>query len=273
MKWLKRILLVLLTLPVLAVAVIYVRSEMILAKKYPPATYSITLSTDPAVIAEGERLAQVTGCFHGCHGTNMEGDVFFEEQWIGRFVAPNLTRAMERYTVTELEAIIRQGIRPDGTSVLGMPSDAFSVMHDEDLVAILSFIARYPRNDLDLGNSELGPLARVGLAMGEYFPAVIGIEKLAAQQKPVSPEFAMGNYLSTITCSECHGLQLEGQEGFTPPLLIAKAYSIEDFRKLMSTGVGLGDRDLGLMTQVAQSRFKHMTDAEVEALHGYLQSL
>jgi mono/diheme cytochrome c family protein len=273
MKWLKRILLVLLMLPVLAVAAIYVRSEMILAKKYPPEPYSITLSTDPDVIAEGERLAQVTGCFHGCHGADMQGDIFFEEQWVGRFVAPNLTTAMVRYTPTELEAIIRQGIRPDGTSVLGMPSDAFSVMHDEDLVAILSFIARHPKNDLDLGASELGPLARLGLAMGQYFPAVIGIEKLAAQQKPVSTEAPTGRYLATITCSECHGLQLEGQEGFTPPLLIAKAYSIDDFRKLMSTGVGLGDRDLGLMTQVAQSRFKHMTDDEVESLHAYLQSL
>jgi len=273
MKWFKRILLVVLTLPVLAVAGIYVRSEMILAKKYQPEPYSLTLSTDPAVIAEGERLARVTGCFHGCHGADMEGDVFFEEQWIGRFVAPNLTQAMERYTLNELEAIIRQGIRPDGTSVLGMPSDAFSVMNDEDLVAILSFISGYPKNELDLGKSKLGPLARVGLAVGQYHSAVIGIENMASQQKPLSAESARGHYIATITCSECHGLQLEGQEGFTPPLLIAKAYSIGDFRKLMNTGVGLGDRELGLMTQVARSRFNHMSNDEVESLHEYLQSL
>ena len=40
-------------------------------------------------------------------------------------------------------------------------------------------------------------------------------------------------------CSECHGLELEGNEGFAPPLVFAKGYAFENFRKLMATGVGV----------------------------------
>jgi hypothetical protein len=73
-------------------------------------------------------------------------------------------------------------------------------------------------------------------------------------------------------CAECHGADHEGIEGFTPPLQIAKAYSKDDFNKLMMTGAGLDGRDLGLMNEVAQRRFSVMTETEVESLHFFLQS-
>lgn len=40
----------------------------------------------------------------------------------------------------------------------------------------------------------------------------------------------------------------------------------------MAEGIGLGGRDLGLMSEVARNRFNHFTEDEVEALHGYLHS-
>ena len=82
----------------------------------------------------------------------------------------------------------------------------------------------------------------------------------------------LGEYLAINACSECHGKDFEGNEGFAPDLQIAKAYSEADFKKLMSTGVGIGERDLGLMSAVAEIRFKKMTDAEMEALHQFLLS-
>ena len=121
MKWFKRIVVALIAIPILAVGVLYIWSEVILDREYRFESRSIALSSNPEVIARGERLSRVLGCFHGCHGANMEGSVFFEEDWIGRFVAPNLTKAVDRYSPAELEAIIRQGVLPDGISVLGMP--------------------------------------------------------------------------------------------------------------------------------------------------------
>jgi hypothetical protein len=38
----------------------------------------------------------------------------------------------------------------------------------------------------------------------------------------------------------------------------------------MRTGLGLGDRELGLMGQVARSRFLRFADEEVGALHANL---
>jgi mono/diheme cytochrome c family protein len=273
MKWLKRILLGLAATLMLGVVILYGWSEAIIRKGYSAETRAVTLSSAAEVIAEGERLAQVFGCFHGCHGKDMEGDVFFEEDWVGSFYAPNLTAAVDRYSLSELEAIIRQGVRPDGSSVVGMPSDSFSIMTDEDLWAILSFISAYPKQETAAGKTSLGPLSRFGLITGEYWPAADKARSEPWKKDVRNDTMDLGQYLAMNACSECHGLELEGYEGFTPPLTIAKAYSLENFQKLMASGIGLGERDLGLMSLMSQYRLKHLTDDEVAALHTYLQSL
>lgn len=272
MKWFKRIMLGLGVLIVVAIVILYGWSSVIVGKKYSIQERTVELTDDPAVIARGERLAQVFGCFHGCHGADMEGNFLVDDPLLARLPAPNLTAAFDRYTVPELEAIIRQGVRPDGVSVLGMPSEGFSIMTDEDLTAILSFISTYPKQENDTGNRSLGPLARIGIVSGEFWVAA---EKRAAepwqdgfQEDPLK----LGEYLAQNACAECHGHRLEGSEGFTPPLTIAKAYSSEDFRQLMSTGIGLGGRELGLMTDMVTYRFRNLSEEEVSALYAYLNS-
>lgn len=273
MKWLKRILLGLLGLVLLALGVLYAWSGFIIGKEYTAQPRTVEISANPEIIEEGERLAQVYGCFHGCHGADMEGDYFFDDPLLGSFYAANLTWAVEHYSPVELEGLIRQGIRPNGNSLLGMPSDSFSIMTDHDLAAILSFISAYPRQVDDPGKTRVGPLGRLGLVLGEYWPAAAKPRPGPWQEGFRDDPMKLGEYIATMTCTECHGMELEGTEGFTPPLAMVDAYSLDDFRKLMSTGLGLADRDLGLMTRMAEFRLKHMTDEEVVALHAYLQSL
>lgn len=273
MKWFKRILLGILALVLLAVGTLYAWSAVMIGKEYPVTARSVPLSSAPEVVAEGERLAKVFGCFHGCHGKDMEGSLFFEQPLVGRFVAPNLTNLDSRYTPEEIEALVRQGVRPDGRSLFGMPSDSFSIMTDKHLTAVLSFIDSYPTHENDPGKTSVGPLGRLGLVLGQYFPAAV-----RARSQPWLPAFIEdplrhGEYLAITACAECHGTELEGTEGFTPPLSIAKAYSLDDFRKLMATGEGLGGRDLGLMSRMTQTRFRHMNEREVEDLYAYLSSL
>jgi hypothetical protein len=75
-------------------------------------------------------------------------------------------------------------------------------------------------------------------------------------------------------CNECHGPALKGDEFFASSnLRVLRAYSPEDFTKLMRTGVPLGGRKLGMMGEVAKVRFVHFTDAEVAALYAYLHTL
>lgn len=273
MKWLKRILLGLVTTLVLALAVLYGWSGMIIGKKYEAEPRTVELSSDPAVIERGERLAQVFGCFHGCHGADMEGSVMVDKPLLGRLVAPNLTQAVDKYSTAELEAIIRQGILPNGTSVRAMPSDAFSAMTDEDLSAILSFIKRYPRQENDPGTTSVGPMGRFALIAGFFPVPAEGTRPHPWKEGFRDDPMKLGEYFAILACAECHGPDFQGRGDFTPPLTIAKAYSPEDFRELMSTGIGLGDRDLGLMTQMGEYRLKHLTDEEVTALYTYLQSL
>ena len=41
----------------------------------------------------------------------------------------------------------------------------------------------------------------------------------------------------------------------------------------MRTGIAVGDREVGLMTEVARGRFRHLQDDEIAAVHGYLQAV
>ena len=62
--------------------------------------------------------------------------------------------------------------------------------------------------------------------------------------------------------------------GKTTPALaeMAGAYSPEAFHKLMRTGVGMSNRDLGLMKMVATESASSFTDEEITAIQTYLKS-
>lgn len=273
MKWLRKILLGLIGITLVALGVLYAWSGLILGKTYPAENRSLVISESPAVLAEGERLAQVFGCANGCHGKNMEGAMFVDNFMIGRFFTPSLTAAFDRFSGTELEAMIRQGIAADGKSLMGMPSASFSIMTDEDLTAVASYIAAYPPSPPLKAEFRAGPLGRLGLVTGEFQPAAKENIRQPWDEASKRDPMKLGEYMAVTACGECHGEDLQGQEDFTPPLSIAKAYQLDDFKNLLSTGEGLGGRDLGLMTRMTQSRFRHLTNNEVEALHAYLQTL
>lgn len=275
MKWIKRGLIGVATLILLMLVVIYAGSEYIMRENFVPEQRGLVMSEPASVLAEGERLATLYGCYRGCHGRHMEGIVAFDEKPFVRAFAPSLTDAVRKYSTQEIEAVIRQGVRPDGHSVWMMPSGSFATMTDEQLSAILSFIKSYPGHEGEPGL----PASRFYLA-GRLFmmlgfvksPASLAAEQQPASQASLKDRSKHGEYLAANACSECHGMQLEGQEGFTPPLLVAKAYSREQFKKLMAEGVGVGDRDLGLMSEVAKIRFSQFKAEEVGVLYDYLQS-
>ena len=84
----------------------------------------------------------------------------------------------------------------------------------------------------------------------------------------------MGRYVARTTCAFCHGLDLHGEEQVESPNLFAivPAYSLGDFRTLLSTGIAMGGRKLGLMTEMSQSALKYMNDDEVTAVYAYLSA-
>jgi hypothetical protein len=53
-------------------------------------------------------------------------------------------------------------------------------------------------------------------------------------------------------------------------LTVTAAYSSAQLKHLFKTGTAIGDRKLGMMAQVCNSRFSHFTDEEIEAIHAFL---
>ena len=87
---------------------------------------------------------------------------------------------------------------------------------------------------------------------------------------PQRTPFERGRYLASVTCSECHGLDFNGNAlERAPSLAIVGAYSGEQFRHLMRTAEPLGGRELDPnMRWVADAPF---TDAEIGGIYRFLR--
>lgn len=82
-----------------------------------------------------------------------------------------------------------------------------------------------------------------------------------------------GEHLAyTVGCINCHH-QTDKHVINAPPLVIVKAYSISEFRRLMKTGVTKAGRDMAsqgsVMGFVAKEQFAHFIDPEVTALYDF----
>jgi mono/diheme cytochrome c family protein len=120
---------------------------------------------------------------------------------------------------------------------------------------------------------RIGPLGRLGLALGQFPPLATLVESVSPAVVPRHDELAWGRYLALSVCSECHGADLRGNGEFAPDLRIAAAFQEGDWFALLRTGRGLGGRELDLMALVAETRFQYLTDAEIRALRAYLGTL
>jgi mono/diheme cytochrome c family protein len=263
----------LLLLAVLAMGVVYGASEYQLRRYAAAPAVEIAVPADATAVEQGRHIATTRGCF-GCHGKDLGGKVFFEDRWMGRLVAANLTLKIQHYSDAQLARVLRYGVRPDGTAVIGMPSATFHYLSDSDLGNLIAFLRSVPKSDNDLPATHLRVLGRVEILRHPWRIAAHEIQRIGPPMDPgaPAPTAAYGDYLAHSVCTECHGLDLHGEDGFTPNLIVAKAYSREAFTRLMRHGIALDGRDPELMGKVARGRFSHFDDAEIAAIYAYLQS-
>jgi mono/diheme cytochrome c family protein len=267
-----------LVLLLLATMVIYGLSARIINHRWDVPLTRITVPTGPAALAEGQRLATIRGC-SGCHGPQLQGDVFVDDPMLGRIAAPNLSQLVAAYSDAELERLLRHGVRKDGRGVVIMPSEMFARLSDADVGAIIAFLRSVPRVDHELGARVFGPMGRLGLVMGKFHlqPAVIDHTTPHVAVAPAQDRLAYGRYLALTSCTECHGPDLKGAAPGAGPagpnLGVVSAYSDSAFRAFFRTGNALGNRRLALMSEMAEVRFSRLTDDEVGALLGYLKTL
>jgi mono/diheme cytochrome c family protein len=220
----------------------------------------------------GRRLAAIAGC-RSCHGPDLGGSPFIHIPNVVALVAPDLSRAREKYDDAGLLRVLRSGVKSDGEYALGMPATMQQRLTDTEAADIIAFVRSVPPAAHPVqGHSEVYPLGRFGVLMGKYKPY--------SGDPPESPvvlrdraETRRGRHLAQIACTECHGDRFEGSTDIgAPALAIAKAYSLEQFRHLMRTGITLAGTKskTGLMSEMAQERFSHFSDEEIDDLHAWL---
>lgn len=263
-------------LGIVGYALVYGLSERILRRTYEVPGVTLTIPTDPDSIREGRRLATVRGCFHDCHGEGAEGRVLFDDPMIARIVAPNLTAAVRRYSDAQMAVIVRNGIRPSGRSLIIMPAEAFNAMTDADLGRIIAFLKSLPPVPGPEPSVSVGPLGRAGLVAGRFKTVAQLIADTVPPPAAANQEAELGRYLARTICAECHGTSLRGAANpdFTSPdLRIVASYSPEAFTRLLRTGVAIGERNLGVMSERARTNLSSLTAAEIAALYSYLHAM
>lgn len=262
-------------LAVVTAAAVYALSEWAIQHRYEAPLSAISVPTDAAAIGRGERLATVYGCNNSCHGKRMEGLEMYDEPGIAKINAPNLPRVLREYSDPELERLIRHGVKRDGTSTWIMPAPMFSHLSDEDLGEIIAFVRNAPLSDGPMRETTIRPLGRIGIVIGKFKPLASQVPqdlKHPATTDRSNP-LAFGQYLVTTACTECHGADLQGSDIVKAPSLVTSStYSNADFDRLLRSGVAVGGRLLGLMTEVGQTRFPALTDEEVIAVREYLRA-
>lgn len=230
-----------------------------------------------SAVAEGERLAKVLGCI-GCHQADLTGEDW-SEPGFGRLWTSNLSRAVPQYSDKELEQTIRGGARPSGAALWEMPSHLFSQLSDEDMAALIAFLRSKPPS----GQAHPLPLfeegARREMAAGSFRSSKDQVRAEGSQWPPdMGDGHALGRYIVRATCAECHRLDLRGGKPHAkaqvrPDLRMVASYEPGDFRRLLRTGIAAGNREVGMMSEVARGRYKHLTDEELDAVYAYLRAV
>jgi cytochrome c553 len=272
LKWLGLGLAGLVGVAVLAVALLYAGTEIMIRRSHPKAPVTITASRDLGAAARGAHLAKVYGC-NDCHGANLEGRLFFDEMPLARIAGPNLSLKIGHQSDADLARAIRQGVAADGRELWIMPSDAFANLTDAETADLLAYLRSKPPIGHVQIDKQLGPVGRLGAVLGKFrsAPALIAANR-GAGLPDLGPQFAQGRSLARA-CVECHGADLKGSDGVkSPDLTIAGAYDEADFERLLRTGIGAGDRKLGLMSETAPGRFNAWSHQEIGALHAYLKA-
>jgi mono/diheme cytochrome c family protein len=290
-KWIGTSVAVLVGLILIALAVIFFKTEARLNHVYAPPVDALRIPDDTASIANGKHIFQYRGC-QACHGEQLQGQVYLENPAIGKVIAGNLTRGEGGYGASFTDAdwvrAIRYGVRPDGTPLLFMPATEFYYLSDSDLADVIAYVKSVPPADHVQPRSSLSLAGRTVMTL---VPALtfIPVEMIPMDgPRPVAPQAgvtkAYGEYL-TISCKVCHGLTMSGgiipgmpadwppAPNLTPGSGSAlPSWTEAGFIATIRTGTTPNGKQLRSQ-YMPWTSYQYMNDDELRAVWLYLQSL
>ena len=158
-----------------------------------------------------------------------------------------------------------------------MPSHLFTHLTPDDMSALIAYMRSVPASGVGHPDPVFEEGARREITAGIFTSSATQVRNEGSSWPTDAGEpYALGRYIVRATCAECHGISLRGEppnSDVSPPpdLRMVAGYGLEQFRRLLQTGIAVGNRDVGLMSRVAQRRFVNLTDSEIDAVHRYLQ--
>lgn len=265
---------------------VYVSTENRINKLYAVTPQELNIVSDSATLAYGQRLITTKGC-NDCHGTDLGGKVFIDDDALGFVVARNLTKGKgglpADHTVKDWVLALKHGIRRDGKPLLIMPAHEYTLLTEGDMKAIIAYCSSLAPIDRVLPESSVGPLGRILTDFGKLplLPAemIDHSRKLAVDLKPeVSVQY--GKYLSNA-CQGCHRENMKGGEPIAPGFPVVAdisstgnpgKWSPEQFMQTLRTGHTPEGKELNPQ-EMPWTMTKAYTDVELKALHLYLTSI
>ncbi len=224
LKWTFRLIVLIVLLIAACVGYIYYASGREIAKTYTVTVPAVTIPTDAASIERGKYLAEKVSMCTECHAEDLGGKVMSDNFAFGRIASANLTKGRggigATYTDQDFVRTLTHGVKPDGHTVIFMPSQDYH-FSEADLGAIIAYVKSVPAVDREHPEKRFGPMARA-LSVFAGFPltpasmidhANVSFAKPHDPNDPVST----GDYLvSTAGCRGCHGPDLIGGGGPPP---------------------------------------------------------
>ncbi len=273
-------------LVVVSAGVLLLLGSRKLTRTYEGSDSSLTLQESPALVSRGEHLVRNVSQCVGCHGDDLGGTKMIDEPGFATIYAPNLTMgeggAARTFAPADWNRALRHGISPEGRALAPMmPSEAAQNLSDADLSAIVAYLKSVPPVERSSPQPRYGLLAKVLVGAGAFplapdlVAATPRLESIPLQGETA----AYGAYLVNIAgCTVCHGTALTGakdpaEPGVTTPNLVSSAatWSAREFEQALRTGQTPDGRaiDPELMPWPG---YAGMTDAELSAIHRYLES-
>lgn len=267
---------------------IHVLSERRLQRDY---ALAVDLrAPDPALAAEGARLARSRGCAD-CHGDDFGGRLVADEMPFARLVGSNLTRMPEGREPREMHArmylALHHGVDLESRPLLMMPSASFAKLSAHEIEALSAYFASLAPVGRALPDSALGPLGRLLLVAGKL-PGFLSAEAIDHARAPVAQPpplgtLAYGRHAAQL-CTGCHasdfgggpmahgGGRLPPAANLTPHPAGLGAWSERDFVTAMRSG----RRPDGRAIDPAAMPWRAVgaaSDAELHSIWLYLRSL
>jgi mono/diheme cytochrome c family protein len=262
---------------------VHVVSGSRMSQVYSVSVPQLSIPSDAASIARGKYLVESVSQCSACHGADLGGKTMHDDFAMGRIASANLTRGRggigANYTDEDFVRALMHGVRPDGRSVVFMPSADYAFT-ERDLANVIAYVKSVPPVDREHPTPAPGPLMRALSVFGDFplSPAArIDHEhvRFAAPRDEDDPVAAGEQLVASAGCVACHGRDFAGGGGPPPGAGNITPVGISSWtEKDFITAIREHRRPNGTVISDTMPRgYGLMSDADLRRIFAFLRTL